>query len=50
MTKAMKVKEARKSPAKKVAAKRTEPLKRTLQWGMCPHTPGNYCDYCLGGA
>ena len=26
-----------------------EPPRRPLRWGMCPHTPGNYCEYCLGG-
>lgn len=48
-----KTKQPKKTTAKdkpKRAESYPEPVKRKLQWGMCPHTPGNYCDYCLGGA
>jgi hypothetical protein len=34
--------------ASKRRPKFPEPVARRLQWGMCPHTDGNYCDACIG--
>lgn len=26
-----------------------EPVKRKLQWCMCPHDGRSFCEYCIGG-